>query len=106
VAANGLLVSDDDTGHGMRSWTYEARDPMASYLVTADIGHWLVKQGRTPGGIPEYVAVDPVLPDVTTTRNGRSVRSGRSVGGSCSGSPRPTCSGGWSSRTWAAPSRR
>ena len=44
--------------------------PMASYLVTADIGRWIVRQGRTPGGIPEYVAVDPVLPDVTTTERG------------------------------------
>ncbi len=35
--------------------------PMASYLTTIDIGKWDVKQGRTPGGVPNYTAVDPVL---------------------------------------------
>ncbi|NDU73653.1 M1 family peptidase [Actinomadura sp. DSM 109109] len=35
--------------------------PMASYLTTIDIGEWTVKQGRTPRGVPNYTAVDPVL---------------------------------------------
>jgi aminopeptidase N len=35
--------------------------PMSSYLTTIDIGKWDVKQGRTPGGVPNYTAVDPVL---------------------------------------------
>jgi len=51
-------------------WVWDEPLPMASYLVTADIGRWNIRQGRTPGGIPEYVAVDPVLPDVTTTERG------------------------------------
>jgi len=47
VAANGLLVGDDDTGHGTRSWTYEATDPMASYLVQVAIGDYeLVDAGK------------------------------------------------------------
>jgi aminopeptidase N len=47
VAANGLLVSDDDTGHGTRSWTYEEREPMASYLVQVAIGDYeLVDDGK------------------------------------------------------------
>jgi aminopeptidase N len=33
-------------------------DPMATYLATVDIGHFQVKQGRTPGGIPIITAVD------------------------------------------------
>lgn len=50
VAANGLLVADDDTGHGTRSWTYEARDPMASYLVQIAIGDYeLVDAGEVDG---------------------------------------------------------
>jgi aminopeptidase N len=69
VVANGRLMYHVDV-HNSSLWVWNEPLPMASYLVTADIGHWLVKQGRTPGGIPEYVAVDPVLPDVTTTRNG------------------------------------
>jgi aminopeptidase N len=69
VVANGQLMYNVDRGD-QSLWVWNEPDPMASYLVTADIGHWLVKQGRTPGGIPEYVAVDPVLPDVTITRNG------------------------------------
>jgi aminopeptidase N len=64
VVANGTLMYDVDAGD-KSLWVWNEPLPMASYLVTADIGHWLVKQGRTPGGIPEYVAVDPVLPDVT-----------------------------------------
>ena len=47
VIANGLLASDDDTGHGMHSWTYEVRDAMASYLVQVVIGDYeLVDSGR------------------------------------------------------------
>ena len=47
VVANGLLVSSDDVGHGTRSWTYEAPDPMASYLVQVAIGDYeLVDAGR------------------------------------------------------------
>src|SRR4051794_23168914 len=71
VVANGEFKYQVDTG-GSSLFVWNEPDPMASYLVTADIGRWLVKQGRTPGGIPEYVAVDPVLGDVTTVRNGVS----------------------------------
>jgi aminopeptidase N len=66
VVANGRLAYHVDI-HDKSLWVWNEPLPMASYLVTADIGRWNVKQGRTPGGIPEYVAVDPVLPDVTTT---------------------------------------
>ncbi len=34
---------------------------MANYLATADVGQWEFKTGRTPGGIPETVAIDPSL---------------------------------------------
>ena len=73
VVANGQLMYTRDIGD-QSLWVWNEPNPMASYLVTADIGRWLVKQGRTPDGIPEYVAVDPVLPDVTTTRNGTSTK--------------------------------
>jgi aminopeptidase N len=69
VVANGTLRYQRDRG-GRTLWVWDEPYPMAPSLVTADIGHWLVRQGRTPGGIPEYVAVDPALPDVTTTERG------------------------------------
>ncbi len=50
VAANGLLVAENDSGHGTRSWTYEAADPMASYLVQIAIGDYeLVDAGEVEG---------------------------------------------------------
>src|SRR3954453_9686543 len=69
VAPNGTLNSHLDIG-SRSLWVWDEPLPMASYLVTADIGRWIVRQGRTPGGIPEYVAVDPTLPDVATTERG------------------------------------
>ena len=51
VAANGLLVREDDTGHGMRSWTYEATDPMASYLVQIAIGDYELVDGGKVGDV-------------------------------------------------------
>jgi aminopeptidase N len=50
VAANGLLTGQDDLGHGTMTWTYEARDPMASYLVQIAIGDYeLVDAGEVDG---------------------------------------------------------
>ncbi|MCP9947167.1 M1 family metallopeptidase [Actinomadura madurae] len=70
AVANGRL-----TGHRSATASFSRRaartraevfrwredSPMASYLTTIDIGKWEVKQGRTPGGVPNYTAVDPVL---------------------------------------------
>ena len=42
-------------------FTWRETSPMASYLTTIDIGTWDVRQGRTPGGVPNYTAVDPTL---------------------------------------------
>jgi aminopeptidase N len=51
VAASGLLDGEPTTGDGTRTWTYEARDPMASYLLQVVIGDYeLVDGGTTPGG--------------------------------------------------------
>ena len=47
VAASGLLVGDPVPGEGTRTWTYEASDPMASYLLQVVIGDYeLVDAGR------------------------------------------------------------
>src|SRR5690606_36112037 len=47
VVANGLLAGEPEYGDGVRTWTYEARDLMASYLVQVAIGDFeLVDAGR------------------------------------------------------------
>ncbi|MGW7258249.1 M1 family metallopeptidase [Streptomyces sp. NPDC054834] len=58
--SNGRLVSTYDKGASTYTHWRENR-PMATYLATATIGKFDVKTGRTPSGIPIYVAVDPVL---------------------------------------------
>jgi aminopeptidase N len=58
--ANGRLVSQR-TSHGKTTFVWDEPDQMATYLATADIGDWVIKTGRTPGGIPETVAVDPTI---------------------------------------------
>ena len=58
VVANGELVRRSSaSGHSTFVWN-ETR-PMASYLASIDIGRWTFQSGRTPRGIPEFMAVDP-----------------------------------------------
>ncbi|GHF50036.1 metallopeptidase [Streptomyces mashuensis] len=58
--SNGRLVSlTDDGDHAVAHW--RESQPMAPYLATATIGRFRVRQGRTPAGIPMYVATDPAL---------------------------------------------
>jgi aminopeptidase N len=58
--SNGRLVSTYAKGASTYTHWRESR-PMATYLATATIGKFDVKTGRTPSGIPIYVAIDPVL---------------------------------------------
>ncbi|MEU9978959.1 M1 family metallopeptidase [Streptomyces sp. NPDC051014] len=58
--SNGRLVSTYDKGASTYTHWRESR-PMATYLATATIGKFDVRTGRTPSGIPIYVAIDPVL---------------------------------------------
>ncbi|MFG2353580.1 M1 family metallopeptidase [Streptomyces sp. NPDC048521] len=60
AVSNGRLVSMHDEG-GSTYTHWRERRPMATYLATATIGKFDVRTGRTPGGTPIYVAVDPVL---------------------------------------------
>ena len=43
------------------TWVWDEPYPMSNYLATADIGQWIFKNGTTPGGIAETVALDPTL---------------------------------------------
>jgi aminopeptidase N len=60
VVANGRLVSQV-TANGKSTFVWDEPEQMATYLVTACIGNWVIKTGRTPGGVPETVAVDPTI---------------------------------------------
>ncbi|WP_129306426.1 M1 family metallopeptidase [Streptomyces sp. L2] len=60
AVSNGRLVSTRSRGRSTYTHWRESR-PMATYLATATIGKFDVRTGRTPGGIPIYVAIDPVL---------------------------------------------
>jgi aminopeptidase N len=60
VIANGNLLSQRTKGD-KTTWVWDEKFPMATYLATADIGQWQFKNGRTPGGVRETVALDPKL---------------------------------------------
>jgi aminopeptidase N len=60
AVSNGRLISTYDKGGQTVTHWRESR-PMATYLATATIGKFDVKTGKTPSGIPIYVAIDPVL---------------------------------------------
>ncbi|MFG2951189.1 M1 family metallopeptidase [Streptomyces adustus] len=60
AVSNGRLVSTYDKGGSTYTHWRETK-PMATYLATATVGKFDVRTGKTPGGIPIYVAIDPVL---------------------------------------------
>ena len=65
--------ASDDTGHGTRSWTYEARDPMASYLVQVAIGDYeLVDAGERRRRAIRHVVPPQPSPTRPRARLGRT----------------------------------
>ncbi len=52
VAANGMLQTVVDRPDKTTTYTWETRDPVASYLVTVNIGDFVVQTMDGPGGIP------------------------------------------------------
>jgi aminopeptidase N len=60
AVANGVLASQR-TRNGKTTFRWDMNQPMTTYLATFDTGNWVIKTGTTPGGIPEYVAVDPAI---------------------------------------------
>jgi aminopeptidase N len=57
--ANGELVSEKPADGGRTVFTWRERNPMVTYLATATLGKFRLKEGRTAGGIPNLAAVDP-----------------------------------------------
>jgi hypothetical protein len=70
VVANGVLQNEQTSG-GWTTWTWLARDPMASYLATASVGHFDLRKYQHRGtffdGISFLDAVDPDLYGPTGT---------------------------------------
>ncbi len=59
AVANGILKSTR-TKHGWTTWTWRAKEPMASYLTTATIGEFDLRAYRN-AGIRYWDAIDPDL---------------------------------------------
>ena len=54
VVANGRLQSRMGN-----TFVWVEDSPMATYLATIDTGRWRYKRGKTPGGVPNEVAIEP-----------------------------------------------
>ena len=59
VVANGTLEGRSTRG-GWTTWTWDAPDPMATYLATVNVGQFDIHAYRA-GGIRFWDAIDPVL---------------------------------------------
>jgi len=59
AVSNGVLLGHS-TRAGWTTWTWDAREPMASYLATATVGEYQLKAYRS-GGIRYWDALDPKL---------------------------------------------
>lgn len=60
VVANGSLVSQQ-VHRNKATFGWDEKRPMATYLATIDIGRWRFHSTTSPGGLPEFVAIDPAL---------------------------------------------
>jgi aminopeptidase N len=58
AVANGELVGKG-TADGRTTFSWRMSDPISTYLAFVTTGVFQVHQGRTPGGVPYFVAVDP-----------------------------------------------
>jgi aminopeptidase N len=58
AVGNGALLRRS-TRDGRTTFTWRERYPMAPYLSTITLGKFDVSTGRTTGGVPIYVAIDP-----------------------------------------------
>jgi hypothetical protein len=68
AVANGLLRSRH-AHHGWRTWVWEAKEPMASYLATVDIGQFDLRFSRA-GRVRIIDAIDPDLFNKVDPRTG------------------------------------
>jgi aminopeptidase N len=57
--ANGEMTAQPTTTAGKTTYRWRERHPMVTYLATATMGEFALREGRTPGGIPNLAATDP-----------------------------------------------
>ena len=69
AVANGVL-KDRRTKHGWTTWTWDAKEPMASYLTTATIGQFDLRAYQRQG-VRYWDAFDPDLFDEAAPRTGQ-----------------------------------
>ena len=62
AVSNGTLSGPASTVGGWSTWSWCARDPMASYLATLAIGTWRIDELTSDGGVPILNFVDESLP--------------------------------------------
>ena len=60
AVSNGAFLGQRTAGSST-TWSWRLNRPVSSYLVTATIGKFDLRQGRTPGGVPYLIAVDPTV---------------------------------------------
>jgi aminopeptidase N len=56
--ANGLADGRPRTKAGWTTWSWEATDPMSSYLATATVGDFTLTNDKGPHGLPIVNAID------------------------------------------------
>ncbi|HEX4816370.1 MAG TPA: M1 family metallopeptidase [Nonomuraea sp.] len=57
--ANGEMAARPTTAAGKTTYRWRERHPMVTYLATATLGTFILREGHTPGGIPNLAAADP-----------------------------------------------
>ncbi|MEV4102195.1 M1 family metallopeptidase [Nonomuraea sp. NPDC049649] len=57
--ANGELLSRKPAAGGGTTFTWRESNPMVTYLATATLGKFRLREGKTAGGIPNLAATDP-----------------------------------------------
>ena len=62
AVANGLPRREPTTDDGWTTWYWDAPDPQASYLSTASVGDYDLRESETADGLPIIDAVDDDLP--------------------------------------------
>ena len=63
VGANGVLETTVDNSNGTTTYTFEMRDPMASYLTTVGISNFEILTDMSTSGIPIRHYIDADIPN-------------------------------------------
>ncbi|MDR7081010.1 aminopeptidase N [Arthrobacter ginsengisoli] len=73
AVANGRPSGQPATKDGWTTWTWKAKDPMASYLSTAGVGDFALSYDVGPRGLPIINAIDADVPGPELAETKRSL---------------------------------